>query len=128
MKAQIATEYLVLVSLILVILLPVLYYSTYESTATLKLNDAQDAVQTLAKTADYVYSLGPGTRSIALITIPEGAYSSSVSGRELVLNMSGYGEIIAVSKANLTGSFPNSKGTYEIRVVALDTGEVQIGE
>ena len=81
MKAQIATEYLILIGLILIVLIPILYYTTQESTTSININQAQDVVQTLAKTADYVYSLGPGTRSVALITIPLGVNRSIVSGR-----------------------------------------------
>lgn len=127
MKAQSAIEYLILISILLFMLIPILYYSNYQSTSVLNLNDAQDAVQTLAKTADYVYSLGPGTSSIALITIPRGASKSIVREKEVILNMSAYGEVVGISKANLTGNFSYSPGTYNIKVTALDNGLVKIG-
>ena len=127
MKAQIATEYIVLLSVILFVLIPLLYYSIQESSTTITLNDAKDTVQTLAKTADYVYALGPGTSTVALITIPAGGIGSSVSGKEVTLTLVGYGDVVAASKANLTGNFSYLKGTYEIPVTSLDNGIVRIG-
>lgn len=128
MKAQAATEYLVLIGIILVVLIPIIYYATQQYTSALNLNDAQDAVNTLSKTADYVYSLGPGTRSIALITIPTGVHNTRVIGREFIINLTSYGEISAISKANLTCSFPSTSGTHNVPVVLLETGVVLIGE
>ncbi len=128
MKAQVATEYLFILGLILLVLIPLLYYATKESTSTLGLNDAQDAVQTLAKTADYVYSLGPGTRSVVLITIPQGVYEIRVNGREIALNLTGYKEVVAYTKANLTGNLSSLQGTYNIPVTLQDNGIVKIGE
>ena len=127
LRAQVATEYIVLIGILLAILVPVLYYFNYQSTAVLNLNQAQDAVQTLAKTANYVYSLGPGTRSIATITIPKGAVNSSVYVNELTLIMPNNNDIIATTRANLTGSFPYLEGTYNIQVTLLETGIVLIG-
>ena len=126
MKSQAAIEYLVLMSLIIFFLIPLLYYSTSESANTIKLNDAQDAVQSLVKTADYVYSLGPGTKTNILITIPEGVYNISIKGYEIILNLGGYGEIVGKSKANLTGNLSSSKGNYQVKVELLENGMVNI--
>jgi len=127
-KSQVSTEYLFILGLIILALIPIIYYATQESSRTLNLNDAQDAVQTLARTADYVYSLGPGTRSIALITIPTGVYNTRVLGREVIINLSGYKEVSAFSKANLTGGFPSTPGTYNVPVTLLENGVVLIGD
>ena len=126
MKSQAAIEYLVLVSLIIFFLIPLLYYSTSESANTIKLNDAQDAIQSLVKTADYVYSLGPGTKTTVLITIPDGVYNVSMKGHEVILNLAGYGEVVGKSKANLTGNLSNLKGSYQIKVELLENGVVNI--
>ncbi len=126
MKSQAAIEYLVLISLIIFFLIPLLYYSTSESANTIKLNDAQDAVQSLVKTADYVYSLGPGTKTNVLITIPEGVYNVSIKGYEIILNLAGYGEVVGKSKANLTGNLSNLKGSYQVKVELLENGIVNI--
>ena len=126
MKYQAATEYLILVGTILAILIPVLYYFSYQSSNTLNLNDAQDVVSTLAKTADYVYSLGPGTKTNVLITIPEGVHNISIKGSEITLNLGGYGEVVGISKANLTGNLSSLKGTYQVKIELLESGLVDI--
>src|SRR3989344_3864400 len=126
-KAQVATEYIILIGILLAILVPVLYYFNYQSTNVININQAQDSVQTLAKTADYVYSLGPGTRSTVTITIPRGAANSSVYQNELTLIMPNNNDIVATTKANLTGSFPYLEGTYNLQVTLLESGIVLIG-
>ncbi|MEK6933125.1 MAG: hypothetical protein AABW56_05030 [Nanoarchaeota archaeon] len=126
MKAQIATEYLFVLGIILVILIPILYYATSESTNAINLNDAQDTAQTLAKTADYVYSLGPGTSNKIIVNMPPGIKNVTISGKEITLKTSKYGDVIGVSKANLTGNISSFQGIHEVIVKCLDTGIVSI--
>jgi len=126
MKAQVATEYLFVIGLILAILTPILYYATSESSNALNLNDAQDTAQTLAKTADYVYSLGPGTSNKVTINMPPGIKNVTISGKEITLKTSQYGDVVGISKANLTGNISSSQGIYEIIIKTLDTGIVSI--
>ena len=61
-KAQMATEYMVIVGLVLVVTIPLFYYAIRESNTNIQINHANDAMSTFAKAADTVYSIGPGTQ------------------------------------------------------------------
>ena len=117
MKAQVATEYLFVIGLILAVLTPILYYATSESNNAINLNDAQDTAQALAKTADYVYSLGPGTSNKVTINMPSGVKNVTISGKEITLKTSQHGDVVGVSKANLTGNISSAQGIYEVIVM-----------
>lgn len=115
MKSQTALEYLMLITLGMVIVIPVFYYSLTYSSDAIKNEQAQDAVNTLAKTADYVYSLGVGSSAKVLITIPQNVKNSSVEGKVILIKLelsSGVTDIKATTKANVTGGIPTVAGTY----------------
>lgn len=129
MKSQASMEYLTIVGLILVFLIPIFYYASSTSSTVIIKNEAKDAVKSLSKTVDFVYSLSPGTKSYVWITIPGGVINTSVSNNEvgLTLDYGGISEIFYETKANVSGGFPSAKGTYKIEVEHLDSGIVYIG-
>ena len=130
MRAQVSVEYLMVIGVALVIVLPLFYYAISESTNNIKLNQAEDAVNTIAKAADSVYSLGPGTKKYVDIVIPGGVEQSAIDGNAIKLKVSLFGsvaDIYSKSKANLIGGVPLVSGPHRISIEALDSGYVQIG-
>ncbi|MCX6707072.1 MAG: hypothetical protein NT001_02940 [Candidatus Woesearchaeota archaeon] len=129
-KSQVSLEYLLITGFIFVIIIPIFYYSLRESTEQIRLNQAEDAVITLAKTADSVYALGPGSRDYVEIMIPPGVTGYIVNDTEvsLIIGIGGASsEISYFSQAMLTGSLPTTAGAYTIPVETLESGIVQIG-
>ncbi|MFH1636825.1 MAG: class III signal peptide-containing protein [Candidatus Woesearchaeota archaeon] len=129
-RGQISMEYIMLLGVLILALIPLFYYSYDKINYEIKINLANDAVSSLAKAADIVYSLGPGAKRYVEITIPRGVINSYINGTEIVLILSGRaGEnhIHATSIATLSGSLPNASGTYRIPLEALDTGIIVIG-
>ena len=119
MKSQAALEYLLLMGLALAVIIPVFYYSLTHSSDSIAVSQAQNAVSTLAKTADYVYSLGIGSSSKVLITIPENIVESSIQNKTVLLRLkisSGISDIKALTKADVTGSIPTLSGNYNMFV------------
>jgi len=130
MRAQVSVEYLMIIGVALVIATPLFYYAISESTSNIKLNEAEDAVNTIAKAADSVYSLGPGTKKYVNIVIPGGVEQGSIDGNAIKLRVSLFGgvaDIYARSKASLIGGVPLASGAHRISIEALDSGYVQIG-
>lgn len=130
-RAQVSLEYMLIVGIIFVIMIPIFYYAARESTDQIRLNQAEDAVNTLARTADSLYALGPGSRDYVTVTMPSGVSGSSVNGSEITLRLDIFGarsDILAFSQAPLTGSLKTDQGTYWILVEVLDSGLVKIGE
>ena len=129
-RGQSSFEYIIIVGVLLIIIIPFFYYAFSESNSNIKLNQADDAVKAIAGAADSVYSLGPGSKQFVYITIPDGVTSTSVTSKTVQLQISIFGgtsDIYATTKANLTGSLPASKGTYRLSLEMLSNGLVAIG-
>lgn len=130
-KGQAATEYVIIIGTVLVVTIPLLYYAMRESNVNIKLSKAEDAVNTLARAADVVYSIGPGTRKYVWIDMPKGVQTYSLQERAVSISLSifgGIGEYIASTKAELVGQIPISHGQHRVRVEMLETGYVRFGE
>ena len=129
-RSQVSVEYILIVGIALIILLTFFYYAINRSNVTVRLNQASDAVTTLAKTADTVYSLGPGSKDYAYITLPYGIESILINGSRILLKLrvfSSVSDIYSDSKAVVVGSIAAVQGTYKIPVEMLDSGVVEIG-
>jgi uncharacterized protein (UPF0333 family) len=130
-RGQIGIEYLMILGAILLITIPLFFYAIYETNYKVRLNQADDTVNTLANAADTVYSMGPGSKKYVWVSIPSGVESSLVNESDIQLTLSIFGgssDITAFSKAVLVGSVPTGQGTYRIAVEALEAGIVRIGE
>lgn len=129
--SQVSLEYLVVFGIILLIAVPIFYYSLHESSNQIRMNQAEDAANSLAKAADSVYALGPGSRDYVVITLPTGISGSSVKESEIILRIDIFGsqsDIIATAHAAMTGMLPTAAGTYHIPVEMLESGIVRVGE
>ncbi|MBU0460443.1 MAG: hypothetical protein KKH52_04600 [Nanoarchaeota archaeon] len=129
-KAQASMEYIVIIGIVLVLLIPLFYFAINKSSESIKVNQAEQVVQSLSQAADEVYTLGSGTKKYVWVSIPGSVQSTSVGDSEIVLVI-GMGEetsdIVGSTKAPVTGSIPLMKGTYKISVEHLETGFVLIG-
>lgn len=128
-RGQVALEYIILIGALFLALIPIFYYALQQSSQNIRMNEANDFVNTLAATADMVYALGPGSQDRVRVIIPSGVKSISVSGNEILLKLSIFGgvsDIYATTKANLTGELPVRKGICYISVKTLENGIVQI--
>ncbi len=143
-RSQVAMEYIILIGVLLILLIPILYYALSSSNESARLNQANDAVVSLAKAADTVYALGPGNRNYVWVNIPSGSEMAIDGANKLVLiKLSIYGsqsDIYQTTKGTLeAGSIggtaiqstptPIGKGTYRVKVEYKDDGTaVKIGE
>lgn len=119
MKSQAALEYLIIVGIAVAAIVPFFYYSFTRSSDSIVLSQAQDAVGTLAKATDYVYSLGTGSSTKVTITIPKNVVESSIQSKVILLRVklsSGISDIKATTKADVFGNISTSQGTYNMFV------------
>lgn len=131
MRAQISMEYLILIGLVFIAVIPLFYYAMTESGKNIQMNQANDIVNTLAKTADTVYALGPGSQKLVEITIPGGVESVTIVGNEISLKLrifGGIADIYAETKANVTGTITTTSGIHHVTVKTLESGVVQFEE
>jgi uncharacterized protein (UPF0333 family) len=128
MKSQVALEYLVIASIAIALMLPIFYYSFGYSSASTSTYQAQDSINALAKAADYVYSLGVGSKTHVSIIIPNNVVSSSIANKTILLKIkasSGTSDIVAFTKANVNGTVPTTSGYHYMQLNMTEQG-VQI--
>jgi uncharacterized protein (UPF0333 family) len=128
MKAQIAVEYLIVVSFALMILIP---YTLYLMSVSQNFSDdnsltvASDSVNKIGETADWVYSQGEPSKSQILVTIPNHLVSATFINRTMIWKVktsSGISDIYYTSVASLSGSFPTAPGYYNLLIQATSNG------
>ncbi|MBS3172316.1 class III signal peptide-containing protein [Candidatus Woesearchaeota archaeon] len=128
-KGQAAFEYMILVGALLVVLIPLFYYVSYYSSQNVKVEKLEDAVQTLGRTTDSLYSLGPGNKDYVIISLPGAISETKVSGTEILIKIDIFGDtsdFYYTTKGPVTGSIPTEQGNFEMEIEVLENGTVQI--
>ena len=110
-------EYLLIVGLLLVVLVPLFLLSLNSATTSIRFNEAEEAVEQIATTADNLYKFGGGKQTI-FVTIPSGVNSSRVNTNSVVLTLDG-GDFVAFTTATLNGSVPTTEGYKQITLEVI---------
>src|SRR3989344_2461377 len=69
-RGQAGIEYVILVGLMLIFLIPIIHYALNEATLNVKINQIDTTVRRIAKASDAVFSLGRGAREVVTVTLP----------------------------------------------------------
>lgn len=129
-KGQVSVEQLVITGLAIGFIAMMLYFSINFANDSTRVSQGQDMVDRLARSADYVYSLGPDSKEIIELYVPEGIESVNVSGNRILMRVSlssGVTDIFAYTNSELIGTVPTSSGPISIPVVATRSGKVRFG-
>jgi uncharacterized protein (UPF0333 family) len=124
MKSQVATEYLIIVSFALMVLIPFILYLTNVSqnfSEDNTLTVASDSVQKIGQTADLVYSRGEPAKLTISILIPANVQEINFTNKTMtwkVRTSSGVSDVYYNSVANLTGNLSTTPGYYNVIVEA----------
>jgi type II secretory pathway pseudopilin PulG len=140
-RGQAALEYIMIIAFAALLLVPFVYYSFVSSQENTRVLQATQAVNEIAKAADYVWSQGYGSRTTVRVFIPLGVnYSGSYIGRpsgsgptveskEINLNVltsAGTSDIFAPTKGPVKGFWPTNTGTYLLTIYMSPDGYVLI--
>lgn len=130
-RGQASTEYVMIIGIILVLLIPLFWYAWHRTNQDVKENQVTDCVQSLAQGADEVYSLSPGSKKYITCNIPGSVSAWDVQQNQINMKLSTSGDHVAFTKGNVVQgdlSKFTQKGTYRIPVELQDDGTVLIGE
>ncbi len=125
-KLQAAFEYLVIVSIVLVFMIPIWAYvtSTQRDTSTeLALTYAKNTANQIADASNLVYSQGPPAKVKINVYVPYGVDNITILNNTIRFRLnvdSGITDIFAFSTAQLNGTLPKKQGYYWIEVEATD--------
>lgn len=127
MKSQVATEYLIIVSFALMVLIPYILYLTNMSQGFSEdniLTTASDSVQKIGQTADLVYSRGEPAKLTISILMPSNVQEINFTHKTMnwkVKTSSGVSDVYynSVATFNMTSWLPTTPSYYDVIVEAI---------
>ncbi len=122
-RAQAGIEYIIMVGLLLFFLIPTLHFAVSEANLQIKINQLDNAVRRIAKSANAVYAVGPGSQEVVTITLPKGVTGFSAAGHDLLYQTTLFGQTSDFHYSlfgTLNGTLPVQAGTYRILVTAME--------
>lgn len=131
MRAQSAIEFLIIVSMLLLILGPLwVEVSTIlrQQQDDLRVAYAKTAVSEIQRAADIVSIQGPPASIMVRVYIPTVVTGSTVAGKEIELTLkmaNSTTDVVAQTRGPVAGSLPTIEGFYRITVKA-ENGYVNI--
>jgi len=124
MKSQLSVEYLIIIAIALVILIPIILYGNelllgYKDDTKISL--ARNTVEKIGKNVDWVYSQGEPAQHSIDVYIPEGIEQINLENKIILFKIktrAGISDIFYTSVANLNGSIPMQNGYYKLSLRA----------
>jgi len=125
-KAQTSVEYLLIISVALLILIPVIYYANkmliaYEDDN--KISSAKNTVRKLGESVDWVFSQGSPAKLTVEIYIPKGVEGLTLNNKTInfqIKRTSGISDVYYETIADLTGTLPTNRGYYYVAITAYE--------
>ncbi len=132
MDGQAAFEYMFIVLLVLMFMVPVwVYLSVVESqTSTeLRVTYAKNAVEKIASTADLIYSQGAPAKVKVSVYFPANIIEINITNYTISARMTyenSITDIFSVSKARMNGTIPIAEGNYWIQIEAVGNEDYDV--
>ena len=130
-KAQISIEYMLVIGFVTLTLIPLLaiyFIFTQDSNDSISASQLDQVANRIVDTSESMYYLGSPSQTTITAVIPESISSVNLTGNEVVFRFStknGNSEIVKNTNVNITGSLPESPGTYKILIMAKE-GYVEV--
>ena len=131
-KGQAAIEYMMIISMSLMILVPLLFVvNSYisESRDEMKIRALEDGVDSIGEASEMVYFQGYPSKMRIDLYVPENVQTAEVNENIIKVRLwtnSGEIDIVTTTQANLTGSLPTNAGTHSIEIRAQEDGLVNV--
>ncbi|MBI4438967.1 hypothetical protein HY640_03490 [Candidatus Woesearchaeota archaeon] len=125
MKAQVSTEYMIVLGFALLLTIPgiIIFFSqSGRNVEQINSLQAKQIASRIVDNAEKVYYLGKPSSTTIKVVMPRGVESISVLNRAVVIRISGSGgssDIVEVSSVNLTGVLAASGGVRQIRIESI---------
>jgi hypothetical protein len=127
MKAQSASEFLIIVSVALTILIPLILLvnqSLMGYSDDTKISLAKEAVKKLGDNADWVFSQGPPAKVTVEVYIPDGVESVSINNNEILYRIrtsAGITDVYYHTVPELRGTLPIKSSYYFVSLTSFST-------
>ncbi len=134
MRGQISTEYIIVLGVILLAVIPLIYFSFNKAGQETNLNDAEHAISTLQSAIDRIYALGPGNQDVVRVSFPKSVNSIALSSdsKSIIMKVDIYGgssdfTLTAKTTLSLNNIQPTS-GMHFITIQYLDNNIISLSE
>ena len=127
LKGQTSLELLIVTAIGLAIVGIIFTFAITWASDSARVAQASDAVEKIARSADLVYVLGPGSRTSVDVLMPDGIRSTNVSGRRVLIQIStttGNVDVFATPREDLSGSLTSRSGKQTVTLVVNSSGSV----
>jgi uncharacterized protein (UPF0333 family) len=127
MRAQAAMEYLSIIGIVLVFVIPIWAYLITLEQATsseFSLSYSKNAARQIADASSLVYSQGPPAKISFQIYVPAGVENILIDNRSVVFNVSlgpAFTDVFATSTATMNGTLQSNEGYYTIEVISVNS-------
>jgi hypothetical protein len=121
MKAQISMEYLAVLGIALLMLLPlgmIVYNHINFSNTEVNNQQARLIAKKIVENAESVYYVGYPTKTTIRAYFPENLVNATIYEKTILFILEDGTYIEENSYVNLTGFLPNTSGTYEVQIQA----------
>ena len=122
MKAQISTEYMMVVGLALLLTLPtvaIFYSQTATNMDQVNSVQAKQISRKIVDNAEKVYYLGQPSTTTLKVLMPTGIQTINITNRAFIITLSNgntVSDIVEISSVNLTGNLNKTSGVQYIRI------------
>ncbi|MFH1056272.1 MAG: hypothetical protein V1717_00525 [Candidatus Micrarchaeota archaeon] len=129
-KSQASLEYVSILLLLFLALIPVMYIGYRDLNAKNSVAQAKAVALEITSVANQLRAQGQGSRMYVQIAMPENVDSASLNGTEVILKVRNpdgiLTDVFATANANLSGSLPSKPGVYVLNVTVLGNGNVSV--
>jgi len=135
-KGQASIEFMVIVGIVMILMIPVIWYAfsiiSAESQDSNAINKASTSVSRIVTLADSVGVTGQGSAIYTEIILPENINNVTVESREFFMTMqtvNGLTDITGISKFTLIGENIERltlPGTYKLHIESINSTHVEV--
>jgi len=128
-KGQTSLELMIVTAMGLAIVGIIFAFAITSASDTARRSQASDAVEKIARSADLVYALGPGSRTSVDVLMPDGIRSTDVTGKRVLIRIStttGDTDVFSFPREDLSGSITSRSGRQTITLVVNSSGSVVV--
>ena len=121
---------MILVAIGLTLVAAIFVVSVGTASDSIRIAQAKDSAEKIAKTADYVYSLGPGAKETISLYMPKGVQFVNTSGNRVQIRVSlssGDSDIFVSTRGQIIGTIQPTEQLQEITLTSSASGNVVIG-
>jgi len=130
LRGQYALEQMGVIALGLVIIAALFFFSMNAASDGARSAQAKDTAERIARAADSVYALGPGSKSTVSVNMPQGVQFIDTSNKRVWIRValsSGNSDVFAKTSGQITGNIPATADLQDITLTVLSNGNISVG-